>query len=95
MKKTIKKIVKKSADKPQFTAIATVMGKKYAAEGTTVSEAISKLDVGNCKGKCILSVSNGKMTRERVLMPNTAFRLFSKSRMQRDIALKNVSMLFF
>ena len=96
-KKTVKKAntVKKPANTPQYTANAIVMGKKYQGNGATVSEAIGKLKVENCKGKLILSVSDGTATRERVIMPNTAFRLFSASRMMKEIALKQTSQLFF
>ena len=96
MKKTAKKAVaKKSVSKPQYTALAIVMGRKYTAKGTTVPDTLAKLDIKNCKGKCILSVSDGKTTRERVLMPAQSFRLFSLSKMMREIALKQVSHLFF
>ena len=95
--KKVKKIiaVKKPVNTPQYTANAIVMGKKYQSKGKTVSEAIGGLEIKNCKGKLILSVTDGTTTRERVMMPNIAFRLFSASRMMRDIALKSVSQLFF
>ena len=86
---------KKQANTPQYTANAIVMGKKYQSKGKTVSEAIGRLEIKNCKGKLILSVSDGTTTRERVMMPNTAFRLFSASRMMKEIALKQTSQLFF
>ena len=91
----MKKATKKVASKPQFTALAIVLGKKYNAKGATVSEAISNLKVDNCRGKLILSVSNGETTRERVIMPMQAIRLFSLSRLSREIALKQTSQLFF
>lgn len=97
--KTVKKVAKKAAkkvvNKPQYSVTALVMGKKYAAKGNTISEALEGLDVKNCKGKCVLSVSNGETTRERVLMPNMAFKLFSLSKMMREISIKQVSQLFF
>ena len=96
--KTKKKVVKKpkkQANTPQYTAVAIVMGKKYQSKGATVSEAIGGLDIKNSKGKLILSVTDGTTTRERVIMPNAAFRLFSASRMMKEIALKQTSQLFF
>jgi len=95
--KAVKKVtaVKKPVNTPQYTANAIVMGKKYQSKGATVSEAISGLEIKNCKGKLILSVTDGTTTRERVMMPNVAFRLFSASRMMREIALKQTSQLFF
>ena len=97
-KKVVKKAVKKvkePTNKPQYTANAIVLGRKYQGEGATVSEAIGKLDIKNCKTKLILSVTDGTNTRERVIMPNQAFRLFSASRLMREIALKQTSLLFF
>lgn len=93
--KKVVKVVKKVVNKPQFTATAIVMGKKYTAKGKTVADALCGLEVKNCKGKCVLVVSNGESTKERVLMPNQSFRLFSLSRMTREIALKQISQLFF
>lgn len=89
--KTKKTVVKK----PQFTALAIVLGKKYNATGATVSEAIGNLKVDNPRGKLILAVSNGETTRERVIMPMQAVRLLSLSRMSKEIALKQTSQLFF
>ena len=97
-KKVVKKAVKKvkePTNKPQYTANAIVLGRKYQSKGATVSGAIGGLNIKNCKGKLILSVSDGTTTRERVMMPNAAFRLFSASRMMREIALKQTSQLFF
>src|SRR3972149_11761077 len=93
-KKKVVKQPKKIVNKPQYTANAIVMGKKYQSKGATVSEAIGGLEIKNCKGKLILSVSDGTTTRERVMMPNVAFRLFSASRMMKEIALKQTSQLF-
>lgn len=95
--KVVKKVVKKTkslAEKSDYIATAYIMGKRYQAKGKTASEAISKLDVGNCKGKCVLSVENGDKKRERVLMPSMSFRLFSLSKMMREIALKQIGGLF-
>ena len=100
MKKAKAKVVKrvkapKKVVSDSFKATAIILGKKYTAIGETVSDALSKLEVGNCKGKCILVVQFGDQKKERVLMPFQAYRLFSKSRLMREIALKQVSMLFF
>ncbi len=89
------KAVKKPVNKPQYTANAIIMGKKYQGKGKTVSEAIGKLEIRNCRGKCILTVSDGTTSKERVMMPQIVSRLFSLSGMTREIALKQASSLFF
>ena len=96
-KKTVKKVrtVKKQANAPQYTANAIVMGKKYQGKGATVSESLDNLTgMGNIKGKLILTITHDERKRERVIMPNMAFRLFSASKIMHDIALKQVSSLF-
>lgn len=93
-KKTVKKAPRKAPKAVGYTATAIILGKKYGGKGETVLEAIESLNILNCKGKCILTVTNGEYTRERVLMPLQALRLFSKSRLMREIALKNISQLF-
>ena len=77
-----------------FTALAIVMGKKYIAEGKTASEAIGGIKIKNARGKCILTVSQGKRSRERVLMPFAVNRIFNAHGITREIALKGISMLF-
>src|SRR3990167_9428907 len=84
VKKVVKKTAKNAADTPQYTVNAIVLGKKHQTTGATVSEAIGKLDIKNCKTKLILSVTDGTNTRERVIMPNQAFRLFSAIRYRKD-----------
>ena len=96
--KTKKKVVKqpkKQVNTPQYVANAIVMGKKYQSKGATVSEALDSLTgMGNIKGKLILTITHDERKRERVIMPNMAFRLFSASKIMHDIALKQVSSLF-
>ena len=78
-----------------YTAIAKVMGKTYTAEGESVSEAISNLTgLKNARGRLILTIKHGDQARERVLQPNMAFKLSSASKTTRDIALKNLSLLY-
>jgi hypothetical protein len=90
------KTVKKPVNKPQYTANAIIMGKKYQGKGTTVAEAISSLKgFGNVKSKVILAVTDGKTTKERVIMPMVAWRIFGSHGVTKEIALKQISQLFF
>lgn len=90
MKKTIKRISKKT-----LTASIKILGKIYTSKGKTVAEALANLQpVGVTKGSSILSISNGERSRDRVLNTIQTYRLFSPSKLTREIALKNISLLF-
>lgn len=94
-RKTKKTSVKSDSVKvPEYTAIANVMGKKYTATGPSISEALAGLEIRSCKGKCILTVKHGEVSKDRILMPLMAYRLFSSHGLTREVSLKNVSNLF-
>jgi hypothetical protein len=78
----------------RYMATIKVLGKSYHAEGETIAEAISKLKPINCKGKGILTVNNGQLAKDRVLMPAITYRLFNTVGMSKEIAIKNASLLF-
>lgn len=70
------------------------MGRVFTETGGTVSEALAKLKVNNCRGKAIISVTKGDAKKERILMPIQASRLFTARGLTQEVALKNVSLLF-
>lgn len=108
MKKTTKKVTKKvskmaSVTKPKlgssepvknYTASIKIMGVTYSAEGKTIRQAIEGLKPKNAKSSAILYISNGEITKERIIGMPIVMRLFSFSKLMREIALKNVSLLF-
>lgn len=75
-------------------ATLIVMGKKYHAEGKTAAEAIGNLNPGRVKGKSILVIQDGDVSRERVLMPAVTYRLFNSAGLTKEIALKHISTLY-
>lgn len=77
-----------------YTATLSVMAKKYTAQGDTAENAILNLKPSNVKGKGILVVEHGKEKREKVLLPHITNRLFNSVGLNREVALKNVSVLF-
>lgn len=87
MAKTKKKIV-------YYEALLTTMGRKHTSKGKTMEEAIGKLDVGNIKGRAVLAIKHGKKTRERILNGAILFRLFSGSPLTREVAMKQMTLLF-
>lgn len=87
-KKTSKKAVK------TYTATVTAMGKDYIGKGKTATEAINAVDMPSLKVMSILTVSNGKEEREKILPPIATHRLFASHGLHREIALKNIGLLF-
>lgn len=87
----IKKIKKSTRE---YTASIKVLGKIYTATGTSLREAIEELTPEKGKGVSILTISKGGMSKERVLNFGQTFRLFSASKLMREVALKNTCLLF-
>ena len=77
-----------------YTATLTVMGQKCIATGETAIGAISNLKPKNVKGKGVLSIEHEGATRERILMPHIVQRLFNSVGLNREVAMKNIQMLF-
>lgn len=78
----------------KYKATIKILGKTFKAEGTSVSEAISNLKVTNPKGKGILVVSNGDVSKEKILMPTITSRLFNTRGLSKEIATKQAATLF-
>ena len=76
------------------TAKLLLWGKTYEAKGETPSEAIANLKVPNAKGKSVLAVSRGDVSREKVLTSFMTHRLFNAHGLTRQVALKHASILF-
>ena len=72
----------------------TNMGKTYEAEGDTVTEALNKIQLRAVAGKSILVISNKDNKIERVLPHPIARRAFTMIGMTREVAIKNLSLLF-
>jgi hypothetical protein len=87
-------MAKKAAKKTGYTATANILGKKYTATAPSAHEAIAAINPGVARGKCILSVTNGETTRERILMPMAVQKLFNMKGISRAVALKHTSILF-
>lgn len=77
-----------------YSATLKVMAQTYTAKGSTAVEAITALKPKNVKGKGILTIKNGDSVRERVLPPVVTSRLFNTVGLNREVALKNISLMF-
>ena len=77
-----------------YTATIKIWGKLTTATGATALEALAMLKSEAKKGVGILTVSKGETSKTKVLNTGQTFRLFSGSRIGREIALKNVGMIF-
>ena len=73
-----------------------VMGKTVSVTGTSVLDALNKLQVFRSKGSMgILTVSHGTKKAEKVLSRVLMKNLFSMSNTVREVAIKNIARLFY
>lgn len=77
-----------------YTATAKVLGKKYTGKGKTVMKALENIKTGAVAGMVIITVSNGKESKDRVIPMVTAKRLFMTVGLTREVALKSISGMF-
>lgn len=79
-----------------MTYLATFlqMGRKYTGEGDTAADAIAAIQVKALKIKGILTVQKGEEKKERVIIPHVASRLFNTVGLNREVALKNMALMF-
>lgn len=93
MKKGTKK-VKKVVVAP-YSATIKILGKIYNSTGNSVREAIENLKpTGKSMGNCVLSLSKGEIKVDKIITAFQVYRLFSHSKLMRELALKNTSLLF-
>lgn len=78
----------------KYKASVKVMAQTCTAEGETARDAIFALKPKNAKGKAILTVQHGDEKRERVLMPVITSRLFNTVGLNREVAMKNIAIMF-
>lgn len=69
-------------------------GRKFESNGSSVIGVLKGFNVRNIKGKSILAIETGEERKERVLSPVMTYRLFSSHGLIKEVALKNVSLLF-
>lgn len=98
MKKPTTKRIKK-ATKPEingsYTAKLRCLGKDYTSIGENLKEAIAGISyTGKIGGLVVLTVTHGDTKRERVLNSVIANRLFTRSTVMRELAIKNMVTLF-
>lgn len=71
-----------------------IMGKVIKVKAKSVIEALNLIDIGNNKGKAILTVEKDGVKRERVLMPMIVSRAFNTRGLIKEISIKRLSDLF-
>lgn len=77
-----------------YTATIISLGKKVSTTGSTIKEAIENLKPINTKSVAILVIEKNGYKQERILQPNQVYRLFNGGKLMKELALKNISMLF-
>ena len=76
-------------------ATIQILGKKYSAESETVGSALASLPyTGFAKFKSVLTVFDSKKEKTVVLYPMQTLRLFSKSPLMKEIAVKQIATRF-
>lgn len=93
-KKTIKKTTKKKEAEPSFIATLKVLGRLFEGRGDSVIRAIEAIQVRNLRGACVLTVSRGEASKERILPSVSAQRCFSGGGTMRQVWLKQIADLF-
>ena len=72
-----------------------VLNTVYESVGDTVIEALNALKLkGMVRTVGILTVTKGKESREKILAPRILARLYTESRLMKEVAIKNISNLF-
>lgn len=92
-KKTSKNSVKGQSN-AEYKASVKVLGRSYSATGSSLSEVIANLKPVNCKGRGILVIENNGNKKERILTNVLTYRLFNSHGLTREVAIKNVSLMF-
>jgi len=80
--------------KKDYGASIKVLGKVYTARGSTAREAIEGLSVRNAKGMSVMTITKGGSFKSKILGAPLTSRLFSPSKLMREIALKHASLMF-
>lgn len=71
------------------------MGKIYTGKGSTMKEAIENITpITKVIGGTVIIASNGDKSITKVMNGNLLMRIFSPSRLMRELAIKNMSYLF-
>lgn len=79
----------------RYSASIKVLGKTYTSEGDSVLDALTRLEGPKvARGVSLLLVSKGSSSKGRILSSISVSRLFSPSKLTREMALKNTSLLF-
>ncbi len=77
-----------------YVAVIKIVGKPFSAVGKSVREALDNLKVGNAKGASLLTITKGAIAQHKILTPPQTFRLFTQSRMMREVTLKQITSFF-
>ncbi len=77
-----------------YKATVKVLGKLYEATGASISDALNNLVVPLGRGMSVVTLEHGISVQQRVLPNAQTTKLFSKSPLMREIAIKGISMRF-
>ena len=97
-----KAVAKRAASKPapapvkrEYVATFHFYGKEHVGKGKTIRDAIAAIPLKSApRGRGVLTITKGKVSKDRILLPIMVQRLFALSPTMREFQLKNVSLLF-
>ena len=79
----------------KYQAQIKVLGRVYSAKGKSVTDALSNLSVsGKVAGFGVVTISKGKQSKDKIINRATLSRWFNLSPMMREIAIKNIALMF-
>lgn len=87
-------MAKTKAKTEEYEVKAKIMGRTFSGKGENIIEALKSLDTGNVHGKVILTVSKGRVAKDRIIPIPMARRLFNSAGLTREVTLKQVSLMF-
>lgn len=80
--------------KAGVSVIVQCLGQKVSGGGSTVLEALEKMELRNVRGRTIMIVEREGSRKERVIMPQVVKRAFNTAGLTRSLSLKNIASLF-
>lgn len=78
-----------------YSIVITCVGQKVVGRGDTILDTLKSMDLYNARGKTIIAVTRGGVTKERIVMPQVVMRAFNTQGMTRDISLKLIASQFY
>lgn len=77
-----------------YVVTITCLGQKVSGSGTSVLNVLQNIELRNVRGRTIMQVQHGDVTKDRVIMPQVVMRAFNTNGFTRAICIKQIASLF-